>query len=573
MFEQTHLYNLGLLSPFQERPSKMDSRTSSCDSLDTWHRPTQRPPSSCCSDDSASVASDDAVAQTGLCFCGRPISPVDGDEDESRIYCSSACARQDALIALLGGETVTEQAVQTSDPCTPHAAVLTKAAYQQPPRPMERKITCRSPPLHDSAASASMALQLTTMGSTHYRRMGALQAGHDSYPSDVFEEAFMTPMSGHSVLDDEANGVPDNAARQPSKRSEGAQHAVIAESNRRRASTIGGSVEEAMHEHMRRVSRESRAFNVPITLHGQSPSADQRRTQRHIISLPSTPSLDSDEEAHVQRHRQEAIEQEIRDLDNQLKRQLQNFDKQSDDILQRNSIAEEEDDVLMNFSSPRLDYEAPLGWRRGTRVYSTNFLGLHLQTSPGARSISSDQAVDHGSHQSRLDRLHVALEAAIAGKPDEGVGQAGYDLVEANEKDQLDSIQANIRVPSALDMARELAFLQATWNPRHVTEFPYSSIGDSPDRRTPKSASKTTSSKGPYNPSAPAYNTDTAASSRKLRPSPSKHSLSNFFSRRPSHHALNSASGISSADLALTPRMAKSSSPRFAILGPAPSRR
>lgn len=515
-----------LLSPFQERKLKTIEMTNSPSYISLSDSASS---SSSFSDVNQSPSEGSIELNDGqiTCFCGQAI--LKDEDDEMGIYCSSRCARQDAMAALIGDLA----------PSTPERSKI-RSVPNLPGHISSQKSKIKSTTVN-KAYQSSIILQQKTMNSTHYRRMEAMET-RDEYPIEAIEEAFLTPSSGSTSLydaceerrDDRAGGIMSDV--QPS----------FTLQRWMKENGLQVKAEKMQMDTLNDTARQSSEIDISYSF---------QNTQKRMISLPSSPSLDSDdEETQDQRKRQAEIEQEIKELDVELKQKLEQFDKDQADISLRDSSKPsdsfEEDDVLMEFTSPKLDYEAPLGWRRGTKVYSTNFLGLQLSSDEEdlssilSSSHGSNEALDHSSYpSSRLQRLHEALGMTTV---DEDI----QDERSNEKKKQIPSPQLgqNSRIPSALDMAKELAFIQATCNARqHVRQLSTTSIGEMPQRKTKM--------KNLSNQPATLSN---------------KRSLTSFFQRRPSQNTLET--GISNVSVN-TNRLTKSSSPRFATLKPASSKR
>lgn len=508
-----------LQSPFQERKpirnnmvnsssyiSLSDSASSSSSFSDVDQQDCSMTPSEVSVDDNQKI-----------CFCGQSI-PIEEGEEETGIYCSTKCARQDAMAALTGAPSTPDRSQIRSEPIIPaHNHISRKEIIKH-------------------SYNSSIALQQKTMTSTHYRRMEAMET-RDDYPIEAIEEAFLTPSSGSTSLYDACEHI------------EKVQGVITSQVQ------PSFALQRWMRENGLQLNAENMQMHEKDDIARQSSEIDishhpLHNTQKRTVSLPASPSLDTDdEETHNQRERQAQIEQEIRELDVELKQRLEQLDKDQAEISLHNTkpigIFEEEEDVLMQFTSPKLDYEAPLGWRRGSKVYSSNFLGLQLSSDEeDLSSHGSNEALDHSSHHlSRIERLHEALGMAVIDE----------DVEQSNDIKQVHSASPEIhqessRIPSALDMAKDLAFIQANWNARqHVRQLSTTSIGEMPQQRKTKMKKST-----------------------NQNPISNKRSLTNFFQRRPSQNNLET--GISSHSFNNMDRLTKSTSPRFAALKPVPAK-
>lgn len=509
-----------LQSPFQQRKSKRNnnnmvnsssyiSLSDSASSSSSFSDVDQQEE---CYRTSSEVSVDMEEHQQ-ICFCGQSITKE--DEDEVGIYCSIKCARQDAMAALTGAPCTPERSQIRSEPIISH--------HNHHHNPSSKKSIIKH------SYNSSIALQKKTIISTHYRRMEALES-RDEYPIEAVEEAFLTPSSGSTSLynqcehDEKVQGVVTSHV-QPSF-----------------------ALQRWMKENGLQLNPEKTQMCETDEFARQSSEIDiSHPLQKRTVSLPDSPSLESDDaETQDQRKRQAEIEQEIKNLDVELKQKLEQFDKDQAEISLDNTKPIglfEEDDILMEFTSPKLDYEAPLGWRRGSKVYSSNFLGLQLSASDeeDLTSHGSNEALDHSSqHVSRIERLHEALGMAIIAEDVER--EQSNEIKQQSLFPEIE--QESSRIPSALDMAKDLAFMQATWNARqHVRQLSTTSIGEMPQRQT-KMKKLTNQS-----------------SITNIR------SLTNFFQRRPSQNHLET--GISSNDQSnKIDRLTKSTSPRFASLKP-----
>lgn len=486
------------------------------------------------SDSASSSSSFSDVDQNSIttnqhfCFCGNVIQLEEEEGEEIGIYCSTSCARQDAMSALLGA------------PITP----ITKRSQIQ------------SEPIISSLQSSKKTIIKHSFNSsaisstTHYRRMEAMES-KDEYPIEAIEEAFLTPSSGSTSLYDDACRYEHDEKVQGIITS----HVQPSFALQRWMKENGLQLDtKKMEMYEKEYTRQSSEISFHHPLH---------KTQKRTVSLPSSPSLDTtddDEETQNQRKRQAEIEKEIRELDVELKQKLEQFDKDQAEIslhkIKPVGLFEEEeqdDDLLMEFTSPKLDYEAPLGWRRGSKVYSKNFLGLQLSSDEeDLSSHGSNEALDHSSqHLSRIERLHKALGMAIIDENDEN-----KQVQTLSPESHHDDHQESCRIPSALDMAKDLAFMQANLNARqYVRQLSTTSIGEMPQRKT--KVKKVT----------PQVTATTTTTTNNLT---NKRSLTNFFQRRPSQNHLET--GISNNAHNKLDRLTKSTSPRFATLNPMPAK-
>ena len=474
------------------------------------------------SDSASSSSSFSDVDQNSIttnqhfCFCGNVIQVEEEEGEEIGIYCSTSCARQDAMSALLG---------------TPFT-------------PLKRS-QIRSEPIISSHKSSKKTIISSSISSTtHYRRMEAMES-RDEYPIETIEEAFLTPSSGSTSLYDDACRYEHDEKIQGVITSHVQPSFALQRWMKENALQLDTKKMEMYEKEYARQSSEI-SFHHPL-----------QKTQKRTVSLPSSPSLDTtddDEETQNQRKRQAEIEKEIRELDVELQQKLEQFDKDQAEFslhkIKPVGLFEEEeqdDDLLMEFTSPKLDYEAPLGWRRGSKVYSKNFLGLQLSSDEeDLSSHGSNEALDHSSqHLSRIERLHEALGMAII---DENKQVQTLSPANHHHHDH----QESCRIPSALDMAKDLAFMQANFNARqYVSQLSTTSIGEMPQRKS--KVKKVT----------PQVTTTTNNLTNKR-------SLTNFFQRRPSQNHLET--GISNNAYNKLDRLTKSTSPRFATLNPMPAK-
>jgi hypothetical protein len=181
-------------------------------------------------------------ASRGLCFCGAAVDAADAladdascvsdDDDEAAIYCSRACARADALHALLSGgsssadmmpslSSDSTSTVSTVGPRTPPRLASLPREPAAPRADMDarraskaRVLACASkqlqsqypdlnigldstghmrlssvaaeaPASDDDAMAASLSLRLGMLGGSHYRRIQALRPVFEFNDSDA----------------------------------------------------------------------------------------------------------------------------------------------------------------------------------------------------------------------------------------------------------------------------------------------------------------------------------------------------------------------------------------------------
>jgi hypothetical protein len=337
-------------------------------------------------------------------------------------------------------------------------------------------------------------------------------------------------------------------------------------------------INEFMDDQKSRCSSVASSFDSVTTTQAVELTAScmtRRPSEQHIIPLPVTPLLDLDDhEAELQRQRQEAIEREIAELDVSLRRELEAFDAHNDLLKIRSSRLFDgdadscfESELICGPKSPLIEYEAPVGWRRGgPKVFSTNFLGLQLNTN-----LTPPDCADEEEDKARIQRLHQAL--------DQSFGELTTSMA------MEDGLQMS-RVP-----LHPLTKLQ-TSNVQFINPFcsPHPSNAISMSRSSSNGSSdRTLCDAEPISPTSFATATMRVPDRKSSLPLltaphlfvspdekiplsprgrlinfPSKQNLANFFHRRPSQSTLMmNQTGIGSADLALTPHQIRSAPPRY----------
>lgn len=542
------------MSPFEEQVPTFGVRPTSQHSLFELQTSTLEPSHhhSSSSTDSENETEDALRAlrnsiEIEFCFCGKPCKTL-AEEDEARIYCSSACARKDAMSALLAGLQESENESDSDCLRTPVLQIVKETHNQSPPR-ISRKPVPREE-LKNILPTTSME---RLRGTSHYRKVGALRRSNgDSMTlrNQNEEETFSTPPS-RPISIEKSNFTNEDFTPQRDSR------LSVSKENYRTSPSSDGQRLTALSASVDSLISPGTCSSTSMNLHRSLTSA-QLLARRRVVSLPSTPSLDADEEeARQQRQRQAAIEKEIADLDSQLKERFALWDSNSE----TSSICFGEDLEPTDWS-PRLDFEAPVGWRR-RNLHSNNFLGLSLYGSPALRN---DKLGFNGlDGDMQRDDMEFLADCEIEdgddsdGLPDSPAtptapGQLCY------RSDKYDALGLPTK-PAPLNLLEDNCDRLSRWSDdedQDLTPTQHRGFAAAQEELLMK------------NQDSLGHSHFSPGKTLKKFASPSRRYLASLFHRRPTQSSPHG--GISSADLNLTPRLSRTAPPLYATLAPAPLR-